>query len=61
MPVSIDARSIVAFTADSRGSSPVTIVPSNVPKRPRTLLTIRCRTVKPTLLWAGSMVQVPAT
>src|SRR2546423_9025955 len=61
LPVSIELRSIVAVTWDSSGFSPVTTSPLNVVNLPRTLLTIMCRTEKPTSEWTGSIVQVPAT
>ncbi len=47
-PVLIEERSTVAVTVEASGSAPVTMVPSNVSKRPRTLLTIMCRTVNET-------------
>ena len=47
-PVLIEVRSTVAVTDDLSGSSAVTIVPSNLSKRPRTLLTIMCRTTNET-------------
>ena len=50
-----------ASTLESSGFSPMVMVPSKVLKEPLTLLTIRCRTLKPTSEWTGSMVQVPAT
>ena len=59
-PVSIDAICTVAVTVDASGSSAVTMSAVKSPKRPRTLDTIMWRTVKPTVLWAASRVQVPA-
>ena len=50
---------MVAVAVVSPSVEPVTSVPSKVSNWPRTLL-IRCRTVKPTSEWEGSMVQVPA-
>src|SRR3954451_8943833 len=50
----------VAPTDDSRMFSPISTAPSNSVKVPRTLLTMRWRTLKPTTEWLGSMVQVPA-
>ena len=47
-PVLIEERSTEAVTDEAKGSSPVTMVPSNLSKRPRTLLTIMCRTVNET-------------
>ena len=47
-PVLIEERSTVALTVEDSGSAPVTMVPSNVSKRPRTLLTIMCLTVNET-------------
>jgi hypothetical protein len=35
------------------------MAPEKFSKVPRTLLTTRCRTVKPTFEWTGSMAQVP--
>ena len=58
--VSMDVASIVAETLEPVTSSPVTICPVNEPKRPRTLLTIMCRTLKETSECTGSMSQVPA-
>jgi hypothetical protein len=37
------------------------IVPSNLANEPRTLLTIKWRTEKPTFEWIGSMAHVPET
>src|SRR5512144_2634011 len=48
--VSIDARSMVAVTVESSGSGAVTTCPPNERNRPRTLLTIMCRTVNDTML-----------
>ena len=50
-----------ASTLESSGFSAMVMVPSKVLKVPLTLLTIRCRTLKPTSEWTGSMFQVPAT
>jgi len=59
-PVLREVRSILAVTLDSSGSGAVTITPSNASKRPRTLLTIMCRTTNATSEWTGSIVHVPA-
>src|ERR1019366_10187296 len=40
-------------------SSPISRVPSNSPKEPRTVAMPRCLTEKPIVEWAGSAVQVP--
>ena len=61
LPVLIEARSISAVTEEASGSAPVTIWPVKVVNLPRTLLTIMCRTAKPTSECTGSMFQVPAT
>ena len=47
-PVFTELRSTLAVTVDCTGSAAVSIVPSNVSNRPRTLLTIMCRTTKDT-------------
>ena len=60
-PVFTELRSTVAVTLDCSGSGAVTMVPSNLSKRPRTLLTIMCLTTKDTSECTGSMVHVPAT
>ncbi len=60
VPVVIDDASTVAVTCESSRFSPVTISPEKVWKLPRTLLTIMCRTLKPTVEWEASMSQVPA-
>ena len=52
---------MVAVTDDCSGSGAVTNSPENCVNRPRTLLTIMCRAVKPTSECTGSMSQVPAT
>ena len=52
---------MVAVTDDCSGFSPVTNSPEKVVNRPRTLLTIMCRAVKPTSECTGSISQVPAT
>ena len=57
----MEARSTVAVTDDDSGSAAVTISPSKLVKRPRTLLTMRCRTVKDTSECTGSIAQEPAT
>jgi hypothetical protein len=57
--VSMVPASIVTLTEESATSAPVTISPLNELKRPRTLLTIMCRTVKETSECTGSMSQVP--
>ena len=59
-PVTIESSAISAVTEESSGSAPVTISPEKVVNLPRTLLTIMCRTEKPTSECTGSMVQVPA-
>ena len=61
LPVSIEVASMVAVTLESVNSGAVTISPLNAPNRPRTLLTIMCRTVKETSECTGSMSQVPTT
>ena len=61
LPVSTELRSISAVTDEASGFSPVTSSPVNVLNLPRTLLTIMCRTEKPTSEWTGSMDHVPAT
>src|SRR2546429_2971877 len=58
-PVLTDDTAMVAVATDREGSGPVTICPLTSLKVPRTRL-IRCRTAKPTLLCAGSIVHVPA-
>src|SRR6266851_2191772 len=57
--VSIDAASIVATTDDCNGSSAILIVAWYEANRPRTLETIRWRATNPTVLWDGSISQVP--
>ena len=47
------------FHVESSGFSAVTMVPPKSPKRPRTLLTIRWRTVNDTSVCTGSIFQVP--
>ena len=47
-------------TVVSAGRSPTSTVPSNWVNRPRVLATPRCFTLKLTLLWDVSIVQVPA-
>jgi hypothetical protein len=59
LPVSTDARSIVAATDEPSGSSLVTIVTSELVNRPRTLLIMRWRTEKAISECAGSAFQVP--
>src|SRR5215213_3202092 len=49
----------LASTDDWSTSSATVIVPDTSAKRPLTLLTIRCRTTKPTSEWLGSTFQVP--
>ena len=61
LPVSTELASTVAVTVESVNSGAVTISPLNAPSRPRTLLTIMCRTVKETSECTGSMSQVPTT
>jgi hypothetical protein len=60
LPVTIESSAISAVTEESSGSAPVTISPEKEVNLPRTLLTIMCRTLKPTSECTGSMVQVPA-
>jgi len=55
----MEFMSISAVTEDAAGSSAICSAPLNVRNVPRTLLTMRCRTVKDTSEWLGSMVQVP--
>ena len=55
-----EALVMATSTVLAVGTPVVTIVPEKSAKVPRTLL-IRCRTVKPTVEWLGSTVQVPAT
>ena len=50
---------MVARTLDWRRSSAMVAAPSTAPKRPRTLVIMRCRAVNPTVVWDASMVQVP--
>ena len=59
--VVIELRSTSRSTEDSSGFSAVTMLPENSANRPRTFVTTRWRTTKPTSEWAGSMSQVPAT
>ena len=59
--VVIDEASMTAWTVDCSGSAPVVNVPSTFSNLPRTLLTIMCRTLKPTSEWMGSIAHVPAT
>jgi len=61
LPVSTEVASTVAVTLEPVNSGAVTISPLNAPSRPRTLLTIMCRTVKETSECTGSMSQVPTT
>lgn len=58
--VLIEVTSISASTAGGVPSSETVMVPEKVSKVPRTLLTMRCLTEKPTVEWTASMVQVPA-
>jgi hypothetical protein len=60
-PVFTELSSTVAVTLDCSGSGAVMMVPSNLSKRPRTLLTIMCLTTKDTSECTGSIVHVPAT
>ena len=53
-PVCTLAVWIVAVTDDCSGSSAMVMVASASEKLPRTLLTMRCRTTKPTRLCAAS-------
>ena len=61
LPVFTELRSTSAVTVEASGSGAVVMVPSNLSKRPRTLLTIMCLTTKDTSEWTGSMLQVPVT
>src|SRR5665647_2277654 len=54
------AQMIVALMLDCVGSSAMCSAPSNSPKRPLTLATIRCRTSNSTVVCAGSSTLVPA-
>ena len=54
------AVAMVACTDEARGSSPIVIVPVTSLNDPRTLLTIRWRATKPTVVCEGSSVKVPA-
>jgi hypothetical protein len=54
-PLSRDWTLTVASTEDWFGSSAMTTVPPLTPNRPRTLLIIRCRPVKVTPEWVGSI------
>lgn len=57
--MSIEVASIVTVTRESVTFSRVSMVSSKRANRPRTLLTIRCRTVNPTSECTGSMSQFP--
>jgi hypothetical protein len=59
--VSMEASSMVAVTEEASGSGSRVSSPWKRVKWPRTLLTIRWRTVKATSEWPGSIVKVPAT
>ena len=59
-PVLTEDRSMVALAVESSGLGAVTIWASNEVNWPRTLLTIRCRAMKPMVEWTGSRSQVPA-
>jgi hypothetical protein len=52
----MEASSMVAVTDEAGGSGARVSWPWKRVKWPRTLLTIRCRTVKATSEWPGSMV-----
>src|SRR5665648_969520 len=54
------AALIVTLMLDCVGSSAMCSTPSNSPKRPLTLATIRCRTSNTTVVCAGSSTHVPA-
>src|SRR5437660_1202167 len=54
----MELRSISAVADDASGSSVVTISPVNLVNLPRTLLTIMCRTEKPTSVCTGSSLQI---
>src|SRR5688572_1332729 len=58
--VSMLAVWIVTDTDDSRGFSPMSIVPATSEKRPRTLDTMRWRAANPTSLWLASRAYAPA-
>ncbi|SKY53747.1 Uncharacterised protein [Mycobacteroides abscessus subsp. abscessus] len=59
-PVVMVVTSISACT-EGVPSSATVMVPLNDSNLPRTLLTIRCFTTKPTVEWVGSMFQTPAS
>jgi hypothetical protein len=59
--VVIESSSTLMSTEDSSGFSAVTMVPLKLANRPRTFVTTKWRTTKPTSLCVGSMSQVPAT
>ena len=50
---------MVASTLLCIGSSAMVSSPVTAPNRPRTLVIMRWRAVKPTVVWALSMVHVP--
>src|SRR5205823_3221928 len=58
--VSMLAMETVALTDESRTLSPISMVPSNSVNVPRTLLTMRWRTVKPTTEWLWGRARVLA-
>jgi hypothetical protein len=61
LPVSTEARSIVALTWEASGSVAVTSSPSKRVNRPRTVVTSSWRMANETRERAGSILQVPAT
>ena len=58
-PVVTEPRSTFASTFESSGFSATVTVPVKDVNRPRTLVIIRWRAVKPTMLWLGSTFQTP--
>ena len=56
----VDGATSISACTDGVPSSATVMVPEKVSNLPRTLLTMRCLTEKPTVEWTGSMVQVPA-
>ena len=58
-PVETEASWTVALTVVPARGDPTSTVAVKSLKVPRTLATMRCRAVKDSSLWLGSMVQVP--
>ena len=58
-PVVTELRSTLASTVDCSGSSAMVTVPVKSVKRPRTLLIMRWRALKPTTEWLVSTFQAP--